>query len=132
MILTLTKGIQHFSYYLLWFDTFSKLEKPLCNISMLTFPTFLSNLNKNNTHTNIIIDFFKIRFVYFKSKFSAKSSVFPNIFHINAVLDAFFEFWARPSFTTITMRYVFPHINIIGIPWILHMQSFKKNHGADF
>ena len=74
---------KHYRSNLLSFDTFSKFQ-----ITPLQYfngdSLFFSYLNKDNTHTNIIYQFFKISRVHFflKSKFSAKSSVFPIIFHI--------------------------------------------------
>ena len=62
-------------------------------------------------------------FFHFYKKISAKSSVFPYIFHIKkAILDTYFEI-APVSLQSLWGLFVFFHINILGI---LHMRKFKK------
>ena len=70
-----------------------------------------------------------ISFLFF-SKFQdlfnrnlVQTIAFSYIFHKKGYIGHIF--WDRPCFTTITVMYFF-HVNIVGIPLIIHMQKIKK------
>ena len=84
-------------------------------------PTQMSFINFSKFH----------EFVFFNSKFSAKSSVSPYIFHTKkAILDTYFEI-ALVSLQS-WWDMIFFHINILGIPWILHIAKIEKNSRSWF
>ena len=91
-------------------------------------PFFLPKIK--NIPIHIIFPFFKIS-RFFKIEILCKKECFSLFIsykkgYIRQI------FWDPPRFTTITVRYWFFHIDIFGVPWILHMQKLKKNHEAVF
>ena len=126
-----------FSYFwnIIWhiFNVWNNAS--LIYISTVTWPPPIFSLLRKLKTIPIQISFINFsifhEFVFLNRNFSAKCSVSPYIFHIKRMYSTHI-LRLPPFYYNYGKVWFFFQINILGIPWILHIQKLKKNHGADF